>query len=76
MYAAPRPHISGKMVICGHTAQRSGLPRDFGWTICIDTNAKDDGWLTCLDIVSRRVWQAKGEGQTREFMLGQTPGHP
>jgi len=73
MYTAPRPHIRGKMVICGHTAQRSGLPRDFGWTICLDTNAKDGGWLTCLDVVSRHCWQARKSGEVREFMLGQTP---
>ena len=73
MYNAPRPHISRKMVICGHTSQRSGLPKDFGWTICIDTNAKNGGWLTCLDVVSRRVWQARDAGPARAFMLGETP---
>ncbi|TVQ33611.1 MAG: serine/threonine protein phosphatase [Phycisphaeraceae bacterium] len=73
IYAAPRPHISGKMVICGHTAQKSCLPRDFGWTICIDTNAKEGGWLTCLDVLSRHCVQADGLGRVREFMLGQVP---
>lgn len=53
------PHCSGKTVICGHTAQDSGVPLSFGHTICIDTWVYGDGWLTCLDVDSGDFWQAK-----------------
>lgn len=58
----PRPHESGKTVICGHTAQRSGQPLNFGHTICIDTWVYGAGWLTCLDVDSGQYWQARDDG--------------
>jgi serine/threonine protein phosphatase 1 len=67
---APRPHDSGKVLICGHTAQKNGKPRNWGHTICIDTWAYGEGWLTCLDIDTGQVWQANQRGQTRVSMLG------
>lgn len=63
-------HVSGKIVICGHTRQRSGRPLDLGTSICIDTNIYDNGWLTCLDVGSGRFWQANEQGQTRDGWLG------
>lgn len=65
----PIPHISGKIVVCGHTQQRNGLPRDAGCTICIDTWAYGEGWLTCLDPVGREYWQANQAGETRHDWL-------
>ena len=53
------PHMSGKTVICGHTAQDSGVPLHLGHTICIDTWVYGDGWLTCLDPESGDYWQAR-----------------
>jgi len=41
-------HLSGRTVICGHSAQRSGEITDLGHTICIDTNITHGGWLSCL----------------------------
>ena len=41
------PHCSGKVVVCGHTQQRSGLPLNLGHAVCIDTAAYLNGWLTC-----------------------------
>lgn len=61
----PAPHISGKIMVCGHTAQRSGMPRNLGHAVCIDTWAYGPGWLTCLDANSGRIWQANEAGQTR-----------
>lgn len=60
-------HCSRKPVICGHTRQRDGIPRDFGGAICIDTNAKGGEWLTCMDVIAQRYWQASPEGKTREI---------
>lgn len=65
----PEPHESGKVMVCGHTSQKSGLPLNVGHAICIDTFACGDGWLTCLDVDSGRYWQADERGRTREGML-------
>jgi serine/threonine protein phosphatase 1 len=67
----PCAHSSGKIMICGHTRQKSGLPLDLGTTICIDTGAYDDGWLTCLDVYSGRIWQANELGKSRTGWLDQ-----
>jgi serine/threonine protein phosphatase 1 len=66
-------HVSGKTVVCGHTTQRSGLPRNFGHAVCIDTGAHGGGWLTCLDVTTGNVWQANQLGQVRTLQL---PGPP
>jgi serine/threonine protein phosphatase 1 len=65
----PRPHVSGKTVICGHTKQRSGQPLNLGHHICIDTGAYAGGWLTCLDVASGRLWQANQHGEQRTGWL-------
>lgn len=56
-------HFSGKIVVCGHTPQRNGLPLNLGHTICIDTWACNKGWLTCLDVETGRYWQVKEKGK-------------
>lgn len=61
----PQPHRSGKILVCGHTRQRSGVPLNLGHTICIDTWVYGPGWLTCLDVESGRIWQANQLGQQR-----------
>lgn len=66
----PCRHASGKIMICGHTRQKSGVPLDLGTTICIDTNIYDGGWLTCLDVGTGHYWQANQTGQLREGQLG------
>ena len=63
------PHYSGKILICGHTQQRSGLPLNLGHAVCIDTWAYGDGWLTCLDVMSGRLWQANQAGRVRTLWL-------
>ena len=39
------PHMSGKFMVCGHTAQRSGLPNVLPHAVCLDTWAYGEGWL-------------------------------
>jgi serine/threonine protein phosphatase 1 len=68
--AAWRPHESGKTMICGHTAQRSGRPLVLDRAVCIDTCVYGDGWLTCLDVESEVYWQANKNGETRIGSLG------
>jgi len=65
-FGFPEPHISGKTMICGHTAQRSGDIADLGNAVCIDTRAHGNGWLTCLDVKSGTYWQANQAGDLRE----------
>lgn len=61
----PPPHCSNKIMICGHTAQKTGLPRNLGHAICIDTWVYGEGWLTGLELRSGRVWQANQRGEQR-----------
>jgi len=58
----PGPHDSGKAVIVGHTAQKSGDILDLGHLKCIDTYCYGGGWLTALDVRSGEVWQANQLG--------------
>jgi len=66
---AQPPHNSGKIMICGHTAQRSGVPLDLGHAICLDTWVYGPGWLTCLEIETGICWQAKQDGRLRTSTL-------
>jgi serine/threonine protein phosphatase 1 len=63
------PHESGKIMVCGHTQQRSGLPLNIGHAVCIDTWAYGDGWLTGLDVTTGRLWQANQKGDRRAGYL-------
>ena len=60
-----KPHKSGKRVICGHSAQRSGAINNRGFAVCIDTAVARGGWLTCLDVSSNEYWQANERGEAR-----------
>jgi serine/threonine protein phosphatase 1 len=62
-------HYSGKKMVCGHTSQKSGLPRNFGRAVCIDTWAYGKGWLTCLDVATERIWQTNQRGEQRTGWL-------
>lgn len=64
-----KAHVSGKIMVCGHTVQKAGFPLNLGSAICIDTWAYGDGWLTCLHAETGRFWQANELGQTREGRL-------
>jgi serine/threonine protein phosphatase 1 len=68
-FDAPPPHENGKIMVCGHTSQRSGRPRNLGHAVCIDTKAYGGGWLTCLDIATGQYWQANERGETRTDWL-------
>ncbi len=62
----PGPHMSGKLAIVGHTAQRDGEILDLGYLKCIDTCCYGGGWLTALDVETGRLWQADQEGRLRD----------
>ena len=61
------PHFSGKILICGHTAQKNGLPRILPGRICIDTWAYGEGWLTALDVGTETFVQASQRGEVRRL---------
>ena len=64
------PHISGKIMVCGHTVMGEGLPVDVGSAWCLDTGAYHDfGWLSMVDIETREVWQANERGEARMVEL-------
>jgi serine/threonine protein phosphatase 1 len=65
----PAPHESGKRMICGHTAQKSGKILDLGHTVCIDTYAHGGGWLTCLETRTNSYWQASQKGMLSQGEL-------
>ena len=60
-------HISGKTILCGHTAQRSGEPLVTDHTICIDTCAYGGHWLTAFEVEAERYWQANESGAFVEW---------
>ena len=64
-----RPHVGGKVIVCGHTCQRGGRPTSVGHAICLDTGADTGGWLTVLDVEAARYWQANQAGDVREGAL-------
>ncbi len=68
-YNDPPMHDSGKIMVCGHTSQKSGQPVSNGNAICIDTWAHGRGWLTCLHTESGFIWQANNAGETRKMYL-------
>ena len=60
-------HISGKRVICGHTAQSSGKPSGGSAYLCLDTCAYcPSGALSALDVGTNTLWQATQTGELRE----------
>ncbi len=63
------PHLSGKRVVTGHTAQKSGVPFDLGHSLCIDTYCYGGQWLTALDCGANLVFQANANGDTRSGPL-------
>jgi serine/threonine protein phosphatase 1 len=65
--SVPRPHVSGRMAIVGHTPQKEIL--NLGHLVGIDTGCVYGGWLTALDVDSGHVWQTNQEGELRESDL-------
>lgn len=69
-FGTPLPHHSGKIMVCGHTAQKAPhIPLNLGHAINIDTDVGRGGWLTCLHIESNHYWQTNLDGEVREAEL-------
>ncbi|MEK7950704.1 metallophosphoesterase family protein [Luteolibacter soli] len=68
-----QPHFSHRTVICGHSAQASGIIADLGHTICIDTGISKGKFLTCLELGSFHYWQSSPEGRIQDGLLRAKP---
>lgn len=64
----PGRHQSEKVMVCGHSSQKSGLPIVTEHAMCIDTWACGTGWLSCLDVEAGIIYQANQYAETRRFM--------
>jgi serine/threonine protein phosphatase 1 len=64
----PKPHVSGKTAVVGHTSQKNGEVLDLGHIICIDTYCWGGGWLTALDTTTGQIWQVDRDGKSRREM--------
>lgn len=62
------PDGSGRRVICGHTPQRSGMPKVFDGWVCLDTAACSGGWLTALEVETNDLFQSNQNGEYRDGM--------
>lgn len=74
IHDAQWPHESGKTMICGHTAQRSGTPLILPSAICIDTWVFGEGWLTCYDIHGGTFTQSNQKGELRRLSFEEVYG--
>ena len=63
------PLESGKIVVCGHSSQKDGIPKNIGHAICIDTWACGSGWLTCLNVDTGKYYQVNRSGEKRSDWL-------
>lgn len=61
----PGPHMSGKRVFVGHTAQKRGVVLDLGYLVCLDTYCHGGGWLTAWEVHTGQKWQASASGVLR-----------
>jgi serine/threonine protein phosphatase 1 len=62
-------HVSGKRIICGHSAQKDGTPNVKVHGVCIDTGCHSGGWLTCLDVSNMTGLQANEKGEMRKVQV-------
>ncbi|MEZ6058036.1 MAG: metallophosphoesterase family protein [Planctomycetaceae bacterium] len=57
------PHVSGKRVLAGHTAQRSGLPAIVPGWVCLDTHVYGpEGRLSALIVEEDQLRQSNQQG--------------
>jgi serine/threonine protein phosphatase 1 len=66
---SPLPHNSGKIVVVGHTPQNSGMIRNTGRYIFMDTYCYSGLWLTCLNLNTGSYVQANLLSEVRAGTL-------
>ncbi|MEM6469956.1 MAG: metallophosphoesterase family protein [Planctomycetota bacterium] len=65
VHLPPAPHVSGKRVFVGHTPQASGMIRDLGYLVCVDTYCFGTGYLTAMDVRNDELIQVDKRGFRR-----------
>ncbi len=65
----PGPHVSGKIAVLGHTANKRGEVVNEGHLVCIDTYCNGGRWLTALEPETGNVWQTNEESELKQFEL-------
>ncbi len=70
------PHVSGKQLICGHTAQKSGYPKVKPFAICLDTWVYGQGWLTSLNVETGEIVQTNQNREIRRFSIHESQQAP
>jgi serine/threonine protein phosphatase 1 len=68
-YFLPKPHVSGKTAVVGHTSNKQGKTVNLGHLVCIDTFCHGGGWLTAYEPDSGRLWQSSEAGEVQEGEL-------
>lgn len=54
-----QPHVSGRRIVCGHTAQKSGHPLVFDGWVCLDTRVYGShGVLSAIELPGDLIYQA------------------
>jgi serine/threonine protein phosphatase 1 len=66
-------HRSGRIVICGHSSQKSGRISDLGRTICIETGLTSNGSLTGLNLDE---WTSAQISQNLDVTIGSRQRQP
>ncbi|QDS88096.1 Serine/threonine-protein phosphatase 1 [Rosistilla ulvae] len=62
--AVPPPHVSGKLVVVGHTPNR--IVRNYRHLICIDTGCGFGGRLTALEPATGTTWSVEQSGTAQD----------
>ena len=75
IFNSPLPGLGSreKIVVCGHTSLRGGLPKYVERVIYLDTAVHSAGWLTCLDLGTLEYWQANEDSEYRKGTLQPEP---
>ena len=63
LYRMPKPHVSGKIAVVGHTPQAACRVLELPYLIGLDTCCYGDGCLTALNLESGERWQATAAGE-------------
>lgn len=58
-------HMSGKIVVCGHTPQHEGDPLVREGICCLDTACCYGRFLTAMDMLTGEYWQVDNKGNQR-----------
>jgi serine/threonine protein phosphatase 1 len=66
-------HRSGRIVICGHSSQKSGRISDLGRTICIETGLTSKGSLAGLNLDE---WTSAQVSQNLDVTIGSRQRQP